>query len=94
MKDYYIYILSNWNNKVLYIGATNNLLRRIYEHKNHLIEGFTDKYNCDKLVYYEVTSDVNSAIAREKQLKNWRRDKKDCLINLKNHGWRDLSDEL
>ena len=63
---YYVYILANWNNKVLYVGITNNLERRIYEHKNKLIEGFTKKYNVNKLVYFETTSDVKSAIEREK----------------------------
>ena len=86
---YYIYILSNKYNNVLYIGVTNNLIRRIYEHKNRLVEGFTEKYNVDKLVYFENISDINTAIAREKQLKNWRKEKKLNLINLKNPEWKD-----
>ena len=64
---YYVYILSNWNNQVIYIGVTNNLERRLYEHKNKLIDGFTKKYNIDKLVYFEETADVKAAIEREKQ---------------------------
>lgn len=91
---YYIYILSNKYNNVLYIGVTNNLIRRIYEHKNRLVEGFTEKYNVDKLVYFENISDINTAIAREKQLKNWRKEKKLNLINLKNPEWKDLYNEI
>ena len=72
---YYVYILTNFNNKVLYIGVTNDLNRRIYEHKNKLIDGFTKKYNVNKLVYYEEYKDVNEAISREKQLKGWKRQK-------------------
>ena len=70
MRQYYVYILTNKTNKVLYIGVTNNLVRRIFEHKNKLVEGFTKKYNLSKLVYYEVTNDIYSALEREKQLKN------------------------
>ena len=88
---YFVYILSNWNHSVLYIGVTNNLERRLYEHKNHLVDGFTDKYNVTKLVYFENTSDVRSAIAREKQLKGWTRAKKIALVNKENPGWCDLS---
>jgi putative endonuclease len=73
-KQYTIYIITNKSNKVIYIGVTNNLERRIIEHKNKLVEGFTKKYNLTKLVYYEATDDVESAIRREKQLKNWHRD--------------------
>jgi len=90
---YYVYILSNWNNKVLYIGVTNNLERRIYEHKNKLIEGFTEKYNVNKLVYFEEAIDVNCAIRREKQLKGWRREKKNELIESVNPKWEDLSEK-
>ena len=89
---YYIYILSNWNDSVLYIGVTGNLPRRLYEHKNGLVEGFTKKYNVHKLVYYEHTNDVYSAISREKQLKKWRRQKKNDLINNANPQWKDLSE--
>ncbi len=73
-RQYTIYIITNKSNKVIYIGVTNNLERRIFEHKNKLVEGFTKKYNLTKLVYYEATDDVESAIRREKQLKNWHRD--------------------
>ena len=89
---YYVYILSNKTNTVLYIGVTNNLERRLYEHKNKLIDGFTKKYNVNKLVYFETTTDVKSAIQREKQLKNLVRRKKDELIDSVNPEWRDLSE--
>jgi len=89
--SYYVYILSNWNNRVIYVGMTNNLERRIYEHKNKLVDGFTKKYNLNKLVYYEQTNDVNSAIQREKQIKKWRREKKNNLIEMMNPKWEDLS---
>jgi putative endonuclease len=90
-KSYYVYLLSNWNNKVLYIGVTNDLERRIHEHRHKLIPGFTEKYNVSKLVYYEQTSDVISAISREKELKKWRREKKNGLVNGVNPEWKDLS---
>ena len=77
--------------KTLYIGVTNNLEKRVYEHKNKMVEGFTKKYNITKLVYFEETNDVNSAIAREKQLKGWLRKKKVALIGSVNPKWRDLS---
>lgn len=89
--NYYVYILANWNNNVLYIGVTNNLVRRLYEHKNKLINGFSSKYNVNKLVYFEVTTDVYSAISREKQLKCWSRMKKEAIINKMNPFWNDLS---
>ncbi len=88
---YFVYILTNWNNSVLYIGVTSNLERRLYEHKNHLADGFTDKYNVTKLVYYEHTSDVRAAISREKQLKGWTRAKKIALVSSANPSWCDLS---
>ena len=91
MYNYYVYILTNWNNKVMYVGVTNNLQRRIAEHKSKLIEGFTKKYNVNKLVYYEHTTDVNSAIAREKEIKGWKRCKKDALVVSINPQWKDLS---
>ena len=90
-KTYYVYLLSNWNNKVLYIGVTNDLERRIYEHQHKLVPGFTEKHNVSKLVYYEQTSDVISAISREKELKKWRREKKNALVDDVNPGWQDLS---
>ncbi|MEL0585636.1 MAG: GIY-YIG nuclease family protein [Candidatus Thiodiazotropha sp. (ex. Lucinoma kazani)] len=90
-KEYYVYLLTNWNNKVMYVGVTNDLVRRIYEHKHKLSEGFTKKYNVNKLVYFEQTTDVNVAIAREKQLKKWRREKKNALVVEMNPEWKDLS---
>ena len=92
MKAYHVYILTTWNNKVLYIGVTNHLLRRIHEHKSKAVAGFTQKYNVTKLVYYEETNDVNAAISREKQLKGWLRNKKIQLIESLNPQWNDLSD--
>lgn len=89
--NYYIYILSNWTNNIIYVGVTNDLSRRLFEHKNKLIDGFTKKYNLDKLVYYELFFDINDAIRREKELKKWRRDKKNNLIEPLNPEWRDLS---
>lgn len=94
MKTYYVYFLSNTSNRVLYTGMTNNLIRRVYEHREQLIDGFTKKYNVRKLVYFEQTQDVQSAIRREKQLKGWRREKKNALINGFNPGWKDLYPEL
>ena len=88
---YYVYILSNWDDSVIYIGVTGNLPRRLYEHRNGLVDGFSKKYNVHKLVYYEHTGDVYSAISREKQLKKWRREKKNQLIETVNPQWRDLS---
>jgi len=90
-KTYYVYLITNWNNKVLYIGVTNNLERRIYQHKNKLIKGFTEKYNVNKLVYFEQTNDIESAITREKEIKHWRREKKNVLIESTNNKWEDLS---
>ena len=91
MKNYYVYILSNKSNKVLYIGVTNNLERRLYEHKNKIIKGFTSKYNLQKLVYFEEFNEANLAIAQEKQLKGWLREKKNALISSVNPDQRDLS---
>ncbi len=88
---YYVYILSNWCDSVLYIGVTGNLPRRLYEHKNNLVDGFSKQFNTHKLVYYEQTSDVYSAISREKQLKKWRREKKNMLISNMNPQRVDLS---
>ena len=93
MNSYYVYILTNWNNRVMYIGVTNNLERRLYEHKNHLVDGFTKKYHVDKLVYHEMTGDVRAAIAREKQLKGWTRAKKNALVQTQNPDWLDLSQD-
>ena len=94
MNNYYVYIMTNKTNDTFYIGVTNDVARRVYEHNNHLIKGFTDKYNLEKLVYYEETSDVNSAIAREKQLKNWHRQWKINLIEKDNPYYKDLAKEL
>lgn len=91
VKQYFVYILTNWDNSVMYIGMTNNLERRLYEHKNKLVKGFSAKYNTNKLVYIEETSDVTAAIAREKQLKSWRRGKKNDLVKSANPEWKDLS---
>ena len=89
--EYYVYILTNNRGNVMYVGVTNNLTRRLYEHKNGLIDGFTKRYNVHKLVYFEQTCDINEAIAREKQLKGWSRAKKNALIKNANPQWRDLS---
>ena len=88
---YYVYIMSNTSNTTIYIGVTNNIERRVTEHKLGLIPGFTQKYNCTKLVYYETYSDINQAIEREKKLKKWRRGKKDWLISTLNPDKNDLS---
>ena len=90
MSNYYVYILTNKYNTTLYIGVTNNLIRRVYEHKNKLVDGFTKKYNLDKLIYFEQTNDIESAIAREKQLKNYSRAKKEQLIDQFNKDKTDL----
>lgn len=89
-KQYFVYIMASVSG-TLYAGVTNDLARRVYEHKNNIIKGFTEKYACHKLVYFEDTSEIESAITREKQLKNWRRDKKEFLIRKMNPGWKDLS---
>ncbi|MCX6824016.1 MAG: GIY-YIG nuclease family protein [candidate division SR1 bacterium] len=93
MNTYYVYILTTKLNKLLYIGVTNNLSRRLYEHKNKLVDGFTKKYNINKLVYYEECSDIKDAIVREKQLKGWTRIKKNMLILENNSLIKDLSEE-
>ena len=90
---YYVYILTNWNNTVMYIGITNDLERRLYEHKHQLLDGFTKRYNVHRLVYFEQAGDVRVAIAREKQLKGWSRKKKNALVSDMNPAWRDLSDD-
>ncbi len=90
-KRFYVYLLANWNNKVMYVGVTNDLQRRLYEHKNKLVKGFTEKYKVDKLVYFEETGDVTSALAREKEIKKWRREKKNNLVLSLNPEWKDLS---
>ena len=89
--DYYVYILTNQHGNVMYVGVTNNLARRLYEHKTGAVDGFTKKYNIDKLVYYEAGSDIREAIAREKQIKGWTRAKKNALVETMNPNWNDLS---
>ena len=92
---YYVYILSNAFKSVLYTGVTNDLVRRVYEHKHHLDKGsFTAQYNVEQLVYFESTSDVNAAIEREKQIKSWSRKKKNKLIDSKNPAWDDLYERI
>ena len=91
--NYYVYILTNRSHTTLYIGITNNLPRRIAEHKEHHIAGFTRRYRVQKLVYVEHYFQVDAAIAREKQLKKWRREKKNALIATQNPQWKDLSVE-
>lgn len=91
MNSYFVYILTNINNTTLYIGVTNNLERRISEHKSHLIKGFTQKYNLTKLIYFEEYYSVEDAIKREKQLKGWRRSKKLELVYSINPQLNDLS---
>lgn len=81
MNTYYVYIITNTYNTTIYVGVTNNLIRRIYEHKNKLVEGFSAKYNLNKLIYYEQTNDIENAINREKQIKNYSRAKKETLIS-------------
>lgn len=93
MKTYFIYILGS-ESGVLYIGVTNNLERKLYEHKNELIAGFTKKYKCKKLLYYETTNSVEGALSREKQLKKWSRSKKINLIKGINQNLEDLSTSL
>ena len=91
---YYVYILTNRHNRVLYTGITNNLKRRVYEHKNKLVEGFTERYNVNKLVYFEAYNDVRLALIREKEIKGWLRVKKIALRENNNLHWEDLSSLL
>ena len=93
-KQYYIYIMTTKLNTVLYTGVTNDLSRRAFEHKEHFVSGFTRRYNVDKLVYYEVSEDISVAIAREKQIKSWSRQRKDALVDSLNPSWDDLSESL
>lgn len=88
---YYVYLLTNKNNKVMYVGMTNDLMRRVHEHKNGVVEGFTKKYRVHKLVYYEVSESVLAAIEREKEIKKWRREKKNQLVEKVNPTWEDVS---
>ena len=93
-KQYYVYIMASKRNGTLYIGVTSNLADRIYKHKQGLYDGFTKKYNINKLIHYEIYGDVYAAISREKQLKDWKRDWKIELIEKENPAWRDLFDDL
>ena len=91
---YYVYILASQKNGTLYIGITRNLIKRVYEHKNNLVEGFTREYNVHNLVYFESCKDVNEAILREKRLKKWNRQWKIELIEKDNPDWKDLYSEI
>jgi putative endonuclease len=91
VRDYYVYIMSSTSRR-LYTGITNNVERRLYEHKHHLLKGFTDRYNIELLVYYEHFNEARAAIAREKQIKGWLRRKKIALIEAANPKWHDLSE--
>ncbi|MBQ3356291.1 MAG: GIY-YIG nuclease family protein [Oscillospiraceae bacterium] len=90
--QYYVYLLTNWNHRVLYTGVTKDLQRRLYEHKYELVDGFTKRYHVHKLVYFETTTDVRAAIEREKQIKSWSRKAKNQLISDSNPDWNDLSE--
>ena len=93
--EYYVYMMTNSHKNLLYTGITNDLIRRVYEHRNHLDKGsFTDRYNIENLVYFESTSDVTAAIEREKQIKGWNRKRKDKLIASKNPNWDDLYEQI
>tara|TARA_B110000046_G_C12803526_1_gene318207 strand:+ start:181 stop:477 length:297 start_codon:yes stop_codon:yes gene_type:complete len=92
MKKSLVYFMTNKNNTVIYIGVTSDLLKRVYQHKTKTYKGFTAKYNCDKLIYFEEFANINLAIAREKQLKSGNRKRKEHLINDENPEWNDLSD--
>jgi putative endonuclease len=92
MAEYFVYILTN-RSRTLYVGVTNDLQRRVHEHRHKLVPGFTKRYNIDQLVYFESTGDVRSAIAREKQIKGWTRAKKIALVETLNPGWSDLTNQ-
>ena len=94
MKQYYIYILASQTNGTLYVGMTSDLIKRVYEHKQNLVDGFSKKYSIHNLVYYEHYSEAQEAIMREKQIKKWNRKWKLRLIEEKNPGWKDLYDEI
>jgi len=93
VKEYWVYILTSRDNKVMYVGVTNDLVRRLHEHKMKLMGGFTAKYNVHRLVHFESTPSAEAAITREKQLKGWSRAKKNALVAAANPEWRDLSEE-
>ena len=94
MKDFYVYVMSNRNRAVLYTGITKDLARRVWQHKNQVVKGFTSKYKLDRLVYYEQFADPISAITREKEIKAWRREKKNDLVRKLNPKWEDLAKKL
>lgn len=94
MKQFYVYILASKRNGTLYIGVTSDLLKRVYEHKEHLVDGFTKKYKVDKLVYFETHDTAQNAIIREKRLKKWKRDWKLKIIEKQNPSWNDLYQQL
>ena len=94
MRQYYVYILASKKNGTLYIGVTNNLLKRVYEHRNDFVDGFTQKYGVHNLVYYEVYSDICDAIIREKRMKKWKRQWKIELFEKSNPQWRDLYSDI
>lgn len=91
--QYYVYLLTNWNDRVIYTGVTNDLQRRLYEHKQELADGFTKRYHVHKLVYFETTTEVRAAIEREKQIKSWSRAAKNALVETVNPDWKDLSED-
>lgn len=92
--NYFVYIMTNKNKNVLYIGVTNNLEKRVYEHKTAKFKGFSEKYNCHYLVYYEYFTKIEYAIDREKEIKKWRREKKDNLISSFNPEWKFLNNDI
>ncbi|TGV04290.1 GIY-YIG nuclease family protein [Flavivirga rizhaonensis] len=92
MKKSFVYFMTNKNNTVIYVGVTSDLLKRVYQHKTKAYKGFTYKYNCDKLIYFEEFNDINQAIVREKQIKGGNRKRKEYLIHSINPEWNDLSD--
>lgn len=91
---YWVYILASLSNSTIYIGVTNDLVRRVYEHKKGLVSGFSKRYNCKKIIYYETYHNIEHALNREKQIKKWRREKKNALIEKLNPGWEDLYNKL
>lgn len=88
---YFVYMMNSASRRALYTGVTSNLRKRVWQHKNHVLDGFTDAYNCTRLVFYERFYTVGAAIEREKQIKNWRREKKEMLVSRMNPAWRDLA---
>ncbi|NIR47907.1 GIY-YIG nuclease family protein [candidate division KSB1 bacterium] len=94
MKAYYVYMMANKYNNVLYVGVTNNLIRRVYEHKTNLVDGFTSKYKCHKLVWFEKIEDIETAIIIEKRMKKWKREYKENVINEMNPEWKDVYQNL